>query len=1200
MLQLQPLNHGKNVRLELLATEIVNNIRGGGTNTRHNEISRDLKIHCTKHWAEDPPEEFFTENIVFVNGNNIVYPGIYSDCTEIVQGLLHSLLDRKKLPNDYVHEVSEASLFILHVQNTIAEKLGHTHRMFEESDGKELFIPNEAILARDKELFSFDQDQLEAISDNLNIPVNTIRNFTYEISHKINAIEFDDSNPLFLKPFIELDGQFFLVMPTALLCALCEFIVEKAREYSCLDELLSNFSNEAAGEIDMILGMMGWRKVDFDFITKPPKVSNFGLVEEMWQFDTNKLAYVPTIIELPKTFIPRDEMEKVSKEFEARVKAIAEAFHAKNPDGRLMVVGITLKTSVLQRFMMSCKDIKYVDQEIVIPFYDLQCLTRHWHFEPLTLWKYVKYLDLSRAAIMFSPMNSHLSKFNWYQRNHEAFNDSDERPFNFAAFELDIEGNIKREAKAKIDRVGIPFTVNGVTGFVRCRRKEEHYPVYISDEIRSGYLRSCLLGFSCPIWIQGNQSMDYTADIYINAILFWLYRGYDVLHGFINQLRKRPIVITLHLDTLLSRPEEWEFPDVTQEIELSYNIIPTLRAVEIKVPFGIVDQLSRVSNEGEQTFMKHIIHIIGDLIEQLGLGTNLTEEELDATIKEIMPSGNEKMIIMAQSDRDISLSATAIRPARKIPKSEISYILNNQVSWLGYTKEIPRKIASASVKISLLNDLVKVHFKQVIDLVNKYDAVQLLVYLMQRHENTLHERAFRKITYPAKAACYGSFIDVQQQYIDTEADLVSSSLALRTLIEFVACEMPGGKSIPNDDDIDLMLAHVSELVNYGAMSDTIKFEIYEPEIGLLPSGRIGIGHEFADTTLRAFRDDIYIEEYERHITEYAEHFYDPEQKKPDALSSKEDPYWDKVDAVFRETWGITIWDILGASNFIGWTVFSKNESVAIMSHEELKDLFTNRSNLSNEEFAGFLKVLSFEERKGILGVDAKDLPEVYPWRYNRRVSYMLKPIVPVKLNEQQFYLISVRHLYTAAQNIIARFFDGTLKTGKQDFKIQNLLAQRNDIKGKAFRDKVCNWLKENTTFEVYPYEVKIKPKAFFKSECDKGDIDILAIDHQGKILYSIECKNTSQAKIAYDIHAEISNYLGRNGKEGMIEKHVRRDQWLNENKEDCLSTLGLTKEYAIKSIVITKNILPTKYIKETKLPMFSFADLLQNRVFMNL
>lgn len=1190
LLQLQPQNHGKNIRIEMLVTAIANDLNYNEEPINYQALAFDLDKHCGRHSYEDPPEEFFTENITFVNGNNIVYPGIFSSAVEITQGHLYSLLNNSKLPRKFIMDVVPGILFLLHIHNEIAVKLNHTHRVFEESVNDKLFLPDANQIIKQKEYFSFSKADMEQIASKLQISAATIDDFVFHPGDvKIDFTNLDE-NVLFQKPFVFYNGRYILTMPTAELGCITDFLIRKAVLHKCLDQYIAIFAEDTEDNVKVNLRSIGWREVELNF-PQLQRSNQLILKEAVYQFDTDKLAYVVIMNEVPGKAGKRlDDFKEPTKYYVDRITHISGLIKQKDAKSKLFLIGLINKSTILNTFYMGLNHIEGIDQQLALSVNELEILIRKWSFDRLTLWKYANHHDEVYDKITFGPYTTHLAKFNWYYSNHESFYDSDREPVGMMIFGFEIDSEIKRSAKLRLDKIGIPFLNEKDIGYIPCRRKEEYYPVYISDEFKFGYFRYSLLKYSSPIWIQSNTSRDFNAEVYMNAVLFWLNESYEILHSFVNQLGTAPIIMTLFLDKKFRNPEEWDLTAMEEDFMLNHKINKDNRSIEIEIPIQIINHLTSANNKGEFFLMGNMLDAIGSLIESLHLGSRLNNAERNALLSQAMPEGRKKMIIITEVANVPTLAETDTVEPRKIPDADVSYILQNQVAWLNYKEPIPEKITVKKEKLKLLNDLVAVNFKKVIELISKFPAVPLLLFLMKRHESLIQERAFRKISYPVQDACYSKFYDVFEKFSETEADLVSSSLCIRNLIEFVACEMPVGSAMVNDDDVDRMLAHINELINYGAISDTVNFEISSPEIGILPSGRIGIDRD----TMIDFRHDIHREDFDYYKSSFNSNFEKVEKPKP-KTDAKTDTYFDRVDDVFMQEWGITIWNVAGACDWLCYKLLENEKSVDLVPVEKIYEML--KEGLSIQEIDSLLAVLTFAKRDGVLSVDPKELHEVYPWRYNRRISFLLRPMIKVAINETPFYVLSARHLYSAGQNIVSRFLDGTLKVGTQYLKITNLLAERNHIKGKQFRDHVMEWLEEETSLQVVPHEVKIKPKGFFVADTDKGDIDILAIDHENKIIYAIECKNTSQAKIAYDIYNEISNYIGLNGKEGMIAKHIKRDAWLKDNIEQVSSVLKLAGDYKIKSFVLTKFIMPTKYVKDVPMPVFALSDLKAQKVF---
>lgn len=158
-------------------------------------------------------------------------------------------------------------------------------------------------------------------------------------------------------------------------------------------------------------------------------------------------------------------------------------------------------------------------------------------------------------------------------------------------------------------------------------------------------------------------------------------------------------------------------------------------------------------------------------------------------------------------------------------------------------------------------------------------------------------------------------------------------------------------------------------------------------------------------------------------------------------------------------------------------------------------------------------------------------------------------------------------------------------------KLNILLSERNNIKGKEFRNEVYNWLNKNTSLEVIPYEFKIPVKG---NDKNYGDVDILAFDKKNKIVYSIECKNTKQAKIIYEFQRDAKNYLNK-----QLPKHQNRTEWLNNNL-DYLNTRFKYdfSDFKVKSFLISSYSLPIKLIQNIDdINIVSFGNVKRNKIF---
>lgn len=286
-------------------------------------------------------------------------------------------------------------------------------------------------------------------------------------------------------------------------------------------------------------------------------------------------------------------------------------------------------------------------------------------------------------------------------------------------------------------------------------------------------------------------------------------------------------------------------------------------------------------------------------------------------------------------------------------------------------------------------------------------------------------------------------------------------------------------------------------------------------------------------------------------------------------------------------------DIIGLCKVLIMYAEKNKTSVFSIRRCELILKLGETTTLRVEEINSILDFLILTERKDFLKAPAGYKNEdVFPWKYNREFSLIKRPLVQYVNNAGDHILVyGFRNVETASKQIYNLFLEGRLKyVGKH---LKKLLGERNDIKGRVFREKAIQWFKSNRDVEVWPYEVKISPTGHFKSSEDLGDIDIFIFDRKRNTVFNIECKRTYQAKNIHEMKTELDSYFGREGQNKKIQRHIKRDIWLQINIIQVMKFINTDHEIKIITILLTSEIIPVKYILEDKLPikMIAFPDL---------
>jgi len=147
-LQVYPENHSHTIRLEA-ACRVASSIKSIGkrkVNQNHlqNILNKYFPTNGHIGMMEDPPENLFTENIVFHGGNYIVYPGVTDGGSFVLRNLFLAIFHHGEgFPKKFIEIVKTASLSLLTLNNEVAKRMGHSRYMDSpDTLGKEVEVPD--------------------------------------------------------------------------------------------------------------------------------------------------------------------------------------------------------------------------------------------------------------------------------------------------------------------------------------------------------------------------------------------------------------------------------------------------------------------------------------------------------------------------------------------------------------------------------------------------------------------------------------------------------------------------------------------------------------------------------------------------------------------------------------------------------------------------------------------------------------------------------------------------------------------------------------------------------------------------------------------------------------------------------------------------------------------------------------------------
>ncbi len=1181
-LQLQPNNHGKNIRIEELATYIVTNL-----NDKPNCDLESFKKHLDTEYdynpMEDLPENLFCENIVFYGGNYTVFSGIYGYAVEMFKNLTETIFTQKNnLPDKFKNHVYSGITLILELGEILSKKY-NVGGFIQGAEGDSKFDFSFDVLDT-----SFSYDEIYGICLNHKINPEIIKDFIISPSDKRFSIDDPDLNPLLYSPIVLFENKFYFVLISNQINALNEFIIRLSNEYKCNKELVELYHSKLWHEHWGACDKMGWQLTD---IKIPENTHPSILKERIFQFDTNRIAYA--------CYLHNDNIDDkfqagpsmgVDFDINQRTRDIISELKKDPTFKDYKFFSLLTYENMGRNMFLMLEGPQENELRLTIPIHQfiLLCASEEWH--NLSLWKYAKSYEIFSKNTQ-TTLTDTLDLYSIYKSKDESFYFGDDARPNFLTVVPGDGSRLIKDAKIEKDNHGILAYVDGRKAYIPSERYADYAPLYKPLHSFENY-SICLKVFDFPIWLVNRQVEDKKMAIQVRnfaeAIAFWLYKLSPQISVSLNSNISDTFEINIILEkTLFEDKQTKDIVENSEDNQYSFNL--NGNSLDINIPFSKVKTFIGDSNSGERELMRALLSAFN-----LVNGINFPSEFINQSIDIAMPLGNAKMILLSDSQNDPLVDNRWLVKPFYITNSEIERILDEIPVLIENTKKIPVTVEKAEDKKELFNTATQILIETLAEEIKVFEFEFLLDSLVRIHESLVWKREHNKTIIPAQILCFGDLEGKLKEMQEDENKLVQTSLATRCLIEYIAAQPPNGSVKASFDDIDRLLVLMHEIANYGFLSDAVHFKLANPTIGKLKSGRIGISREFFDEKLKPFSEahrkeevDGYVERFESRF-EISKHTEESKDEK-----TTEDKELTSIDNAFLADWGIGYLNIYKfCFSCYALCIEGENSSISIEENELIKKLVNEFKLPKNEVIAGIKRFSIFKRTDYLKAPEGYNDNEVFPWKYNREFSFARRFIIKHENEKGESILTwGFRNTISAQKQLSYLLYEGKLNNGGRN--IEKLLGTFRERKGKEYRNKVKDWLKQNKNLNVIDYEVDISPNGHLKADKKYGDVDILVHDTKSNIVWSLECKDTNKAKNIHEMKKEMDNYLGREGGKGMIKKHVDRHIWLTNNKDKICAFLKINEQIEVVSYMLTSEVIPTTYIKAEKLlmPILAFPDL---------
>lgn len=1172
-LRVHPRNHSQALRLEIASLAACSIKRSGKRKIKTNQLQEILNgcLPAQSYFGmmEDPNDNLFTENIQFSGGNYIVYPGITQEGSFILRTLLRSIFfDREELPRDFLATIQAAILSLLLLSDEIANRLGH-HRYMDSPDRwrQNPEVPDSNQMSKLSRAVTFTRKEIDSLFRRIRFNYPLFSPFITQIAAP-ELLENNplDNNPLLTKPLVLANDRIILTLPDSVTSALRHFTWVTSKRIGIHELIARRFRKTLWMNLQKCLIRIFFEFVDLEI---PPWKENLPVNEGIFRIDKNKLAYVQLVVDDASDYLENEPFgawnsddlnEKICDRQEVIVKWLTDRDQPLCQEVFLIVVLGGIGRNAFFDFGKGPSNTRL----LLISAEDLEIISQLGDCDNLTLWKFAgskaHLLDSTRVS-----QHSFLDIYALYLDYHHSFNLSDEKNFSYISI-VPGHGRSLRVKAAKINDVHAVLKGSPPYYVSVCRcYDDESIPIYFMDDAIGESLDLLVEGYSFPIWVGPREKIEEIPkefrEIYskvTDMFAYWIWQVTPSLRPHLELLGKFPIEISFSL----GRVQNWIISKkMTLKEKESLGLKSEIhgRTIGLSIPDTILPDLQGADNQGERLILDILMQSFDGILDRNGQPHNIDEKERKRILDMHAPLGFKKKLFIIDISKNISLNPYFLPRYRTIPEHDIEEQLDRLVEALG--EQVPTKevVVEKEKRTKFLERIVDVYLHRLKAILPRFAWQSLLEQLIGYNEALWYHREFRRFTIPTTIECFTGLQSHVENLAKELPELGSTALTVRTLIEIVAAEPPNGNLEVSKDELDKLLAITYHIVNWATMSDQIHLGILDHELIILPSGRIGTERKEFENVWDPFIRAKTVEKVEWAMDSFQGQFEVEEEFGEVDLQRTE------FESVFEAEFGLTLTQIGKFYDCLIQLGFDQKTVAPHLRLSKLRSKMKDDLGWESDRIDRAIDIFSLSARekweRAPEGFDARE--DVWPWRYNRRLSFMRRPlIIGPEPEDDPLVFWGPRHADMTREYLVSLVVEGRYKIHEDTSEeMRTFIGKIQNESSKEFVRDVKRWFEENTKWQVAT-EVPMKPGAALDPGIDLGDIDILAFDNTNRRIYSIECKNVNYGRNPREIANEIERVMGKNEMgDSWINKHLKRDKWLRSSVDTLSSVYNLSLNF---------------------------------------
>ena len=693
--------------------------------------------------------------------------------------------------------------------------------------------------------------------------------------------------------------------------------------------------------------------------------------------------------------------------------------------------------------------------------------------------------------------------------------------------------------------------------------------IYASrDHVERGELLACVEIHKVPWWIhasgRGHQASHRLAI-------------YGVWESTVNLLSRLAPLFESELEMAIERSVvcRLRFPDIhsySSTIEEEVNdpnephiaIVDSTATVDYLVTH--LQRFARADNVADRALAAVLVRV-GFAIAKEPVPSN---EVISRWVESAISSDSARSFHMTPvqtAAEEIYSSVALHEPRLEMPEDRAwSHLrLTSDAGYSGAPGPLPDEVVP-----TVLHDAVSAIWSRIKEKLITLDRRSVVERALANWEAIQKDRAEWRRAAAALLAIHENESAVIRMANQRENERARAGLACRVIAEMALSTAPYGTGFRcGMADLDALVAQVCKLLECAAQSDAHYYKLSSTVPVAQPNGSLEFG-TVASGMLRPYWETL----GERHFREDAEGYASLFEGK----QQSEGPDQELKEAFWAE-FGLTHHD---CGKVLRWLTDEGLRRSAVQFVLRKRELFDRLNSLGVRDIEKPYRQLVLAPRsrwdeEQPAGARQKDW---YPWRYNRRLSVLRRPILQLSSEDDPMVLLSptrfehsmVYLTQVAFGRLPSEMFESRAMTGYVGRMVHK--------HGHDFNEQVgamCRELGWKTRVEV--------PMTYFGSQSTLGDIDVVAWHDESRIVYVIECKRLRMDRTIGEVGERLTEYsVGRPGGDGELSalaRHLRRLTYVRGDGRERL--VGLTQRGGqsvdVRSALVTDIPTPMQFSK---------------------